>query len=97
MKKELEKRPTYIELWKSAMSLFLEKLPNDKLIIKYLEEKKLQNFHTAYDAMMDFIGEHYKPELWFTTNLAILESVESMIEEGYGNQNILREEISDEE
>lgn len=82
--------PEYMDIWKEAMSLFLDELPEDTLINDYLMEVELKDLDYAYDELIDHIAKYSKKELWFTTNVAIIEAVENMIEAAYRNGNIAR-------
>ena len=71
-----------LELYKSTLSLLITELPNDDIILKYL------NDDDGHEDLIDFICEHIKPEIHWSTCVGILDACDLIIGEAIGNDNI---------
>lgn len=73
----------YNERFKEVASLFLSNLPSDKMIEEY---------HSGEDdgvvAMQDFIGSNLKGDIHWSTSIAIMDSIDLIINEAVSNSNI---------
>ena len=71
-----------IDFYKDALSVYLKKLPTDKMLNAYFQDGICLH-------LQDFIGDHMKPPLkeWATA-MSILDSVEAIIKDSMDNGNI---------
>jgi len=71
-----------IKIYKRIISVFLDDLPSDEIILDYINDSSDENH-----SMQDFIGMNIKTELDFATGLSIMDSIDIIFEGAIENNN----------
>ena len=71
-----------LKIYKRIISIFLDELPSDEIILKYIEDNSDQGHE-----MQDFIGMNMKIELDFATASSIMDSIDLIFSEAMSNDN----------
>ena len=86
-----ERKPdSKVQLYLDLFKFFCDKVPARNWVKRYLKFRKHQTLgnENAYLDLIDFIGEHHKAELDFSTNNGILDAIDLLIDRAEENGNV---------
>lgn len=80
-------KTTKLTVYKNVLALFLDKLPNDELILNYLNGYESRS-NDGFEDMQNFIGLNLKSTLHWSTSIGIIDAIDIIIKEAISNGNI---------
>ena len=71
-----------LNLYKNILSLFISKLPDDKIILDYFTKDD------AHLELQDWIGMNLRKEIYWSTAIGVIEACDLILNEARDNGNL---------
>jgi hypothetical protein len=71
-----------LNLYKNILSLFISKLPDDKIILDYFTKDD------AHLELQDWIGMNLRKEIYWSTAIGVIEACDLILNEARSNGNL---------
>jgi hypothetical protein len=71
-----------LNLYKNILSLFISKLPDDKIILDYFTKDD------AHLELQDWIGMNLRKEIYWSTAIGVIEACDLILNEARANGNL---------
>lgn len=71
-----------LNLYKNTLSLFIDKLPDDKIILDYF------TMEDAHLELQDWIGMNLRKEIYWSTAIGVMDACDLILNEARSNGNL---------
>ena len=71
-----------LNLYKNTLSLFIDKLPDDKIILDYF------TMEDAHLELQDWVGMTLRKEIYWSTAIGVIEACDLILNEARSNGNL---------
>ncbi len=71
-----------LKLYKNTLSLFIDKLPDDKIILDYF------TMEDAHLELQDWVGINLRKEIYWSTAIGVIEACDLILYEARSNGNL---------